>query len=156
MSSSNAGRPPRTGTPSLVSGTGIVVVIIVAVITSAATTLAIGALRRDDSPVVATGSNPPGSADATVPASSAGAPGSAVLADTISGVLPAAVTINTDDGSGSGIVVADDGWILTNRHVVDCNTRVDVTFDDGRTEQATVSAIDSLSDLALIRTRSGA
>ena len=51
-------------------------------------------------------------------------------------------------------MVADDGWILTNRHVVDCNTRVDVTFDDGRTEQATVSAIDSLSDLALIRTRS--
>jgi S1-C subfamily serine protease len=131
------------------------VVIVVAVVSSVATTLALGALRPDQSSRVATASDPPASAGSTVPGSSAGVADSVDLTETISSVLPAAVSINTPDASsGSGIVVSDDGWILTNRHVVDCNTTVDVTFEDGRTQPATVTAIDSLSDLALIRTKS--
>ncbi|HET9520194.1 MAG TPA: trypsin-like peptidase domain-containing protein [Candidatus Limnocylindrales bacterium] len=75
--------------------------------------------------------------------------------DTVSAVLPAAVSIVTKEGSsGSGVIVSGDGWILTNRHVVDCETRVDLTFQDGRGADATVEAIDSLTDLALIRTSS--
>src|SRR4029079_16679915 len=109
MSSSPA-RAPRTGPPSRVSGTGIAVVIVVAVIASVATTLALGALRPSESSGVATTSDPSAS---TVPGAIASAPVAVNLTDTISAVLPAAVSINTPDGSGSGIVVSDDGWILT-------------------------------------------
>lgn len=151
MSSSPAAPAPSTGRPSPISATVILMVIVVAVISSTATTLALGAVRHDESPVAATASNPPGSA---VPGSTASNPVSVNLMDTISAVLPAAVSIDTPDASGSGIVVSEDGWILTNRHVVECNKEVDITFDDGRSEPATVKAIDSLSDLALIRARS--
>jgi S1-C subfamily serine protease len=144
VSSSNAGQPRA---PLGVSGLGIGVVIAVAVISSVATTLAFGALRPSDSSSAATSTEPSGS----------GAPGATAseavpaLSNAVAAVLSSAVSITTSDGWGSGVVVSDDGWILTNRHVVECDRNVDVTFQDGRTDSAKVEAIDSLSDLALIR-----
>lgn len=144
MSSSKVGYAPRRGSSS---GPGILIVIAVAVLSSAATTVALSALQRDD--------RPDGSRGSPAPPSSSVSPDSGSLMDTVSAVLPAAVSIVTKEGSsGSGVIVSGDGWILTNRHVVDCETRVDLTFQDGRGADATVEAIDSLTDLALIRTSS--
>ena len=54
------------------------------------------------------------------------------------------------DGFGSGFIVTKDGYILTNRHVVDRARRVKVRTEDG-VLPAQVVAKDSHSDLALIK-----
>lgn len=53
-------------------------------------------------------------------------------------------------GSGSGVIVRSDGWILTNDHVVDGADKVTVTLHDGRNFPGTVRR-DYRSDLALVK-----
>jgi serine protease Do len=53
-------------------------------------------------------------------------------------------------GSGSGVIVRPDGWILTNDHVVDGADKVNVTLHDGRTFTGTVRR-DPRSDLAVVK-----
>ena len=57
-------------------------------------------------------------------------------------------------GSGSGFVVSSDGLILTNNHVINGATTIQVTFDDGRQLAGTVVAADAPNDLALVRVSS--
>lgn len=53
-------------------------------------------------------------------------------------------------GSGSGVIVREDGWILTNDHVVGGVDKVTVTLHDGRTYSGAVRR-DYRSDLALVK-----
>jgi serine protease Do len=54
-------------------------------------------------------------------------------------------------GSGSGIIISDDGYIITNNHVVENATKVTVGMYDKRTMDATVVGTDPLTDLAVIK-----
>ncbi len=54
-------------------------------------------------------------------------------------------------GEGSGIIVRPDGYILTNRHVVEDAESVQVRLKDGRIFKAKVSGVDPQSDLAVIK-----
>ena len=54
-------------------------------------------------------------------------------------------------GSGSGIIISDDGYILTNNHVVEKATKVSVGLSDRRTFTAKVVGTDPLTDLAVIK-----
>lgn len=54
-------------------------------------------------------------------------------------------------GSGSGIIISEDGYIITNNHVVQNATKVTVGLSDKRTFDAKVIGTDPLTDLAVIK-----
>tara|TARA_R110002072_G_scaffold4663_2_gene32355 strand:+ start:17452 stop:18891 length:1440 start_codon:yes stop_codon:yes gene_type:complete len=54
-------------------------------------------------------------------------------------------------GVGSGFIISDDGYIITNHHVVANADRITVTLTDRREFTAEVIGSDELSDVALIR-----
>ncbi|MEU8837981.1 trypsin-like peptidase domain-containing protein [Streptomyces roseus] len=70
-------------------------------------------------------------------------------------VSPSVVRIDTRTGSGqgtgSGIVVTADGEIVTNNHVVDGATEIQVTMSDGKKYPAKTVGTDPGKDLALIK-----
>jgi putative serine protease PepD len=73
-------------------------------------------------------------------------------------VLPSVVQINVSGpagtGSGSGIILSEDGQILTNNHVVEVAAdggTLTVLFNDGSTAQAEVLGTDVLTDTAVIQ-----
>jgi serine protease Do len=53
--------------------------------------------------------------------------------------------------SGSGFVISSDGFILTNHHVVDQATEIQVLFSDRTEYQAKIIGSDRRSDLALLK-----
>ncbi len=55
------------------------------------------------------------------------------------------------EGRGSGIVVRQDGHILTNAHVVDGADKITVRFQDGRSFPAKVTGIDRRSEVAVVK-----
>ena len=54
-------------------------------------------------------------------------------------------------GSGSGVIISGDGYILTNNHVVNNADEVEVVLDDQRTYSAEVLGTDPNTDLALLK-----
>ncbi len=57
----------------------------------------------------------------------------------------------TGTGIGSGIIFDANGWILTNKHVVDGASALKVILADTRSFDATVYGIDTLTDLAIVK-----
>lgn len=53
--------------------------------------------------------------------------------------------------SGSGVIISDDGYIITNNHVVENADEVNVTLANKKTYKATVIGSDPNSDLAVIK-----
>jgi len=54
-------------------------------------------------------------------------------------------------GSGSGVIISGDGYILTNNHVIDNADEVEVTLNDQRSYKAEVLGADPNTDLALLK-----
>lgn len=73
---------------------------------------------------------------------------------------PSVVTISVSDGNsggtGSGVILSGDGYVLTNTHVVTldgatASPKIQVTTNDGRLFSATVVGTDPVADLAVIK-----
>jgi len=138
------------------------IIVLVGLIASAATAAAVLQFWPD-------GGEAQQSTPASVSAPSTASSGNAALnsaclsaADIYQELLPAVVEItSTQQGrspfepsgtaSGSGIVVDDQGTILTNYHVVADGSDLTVTFSDDTTASASVVGTDPENDLAIIR-----
>ena len=54
-------------------------------------------------------------------------------------------------GSGSGVIISRDGYIVTNNHVIDDADEIEVLLNDNRTYPAKVIGVDPNTDLAVIK-----
>ena len=54
-------------------------------------------------------------------------------------------------GLGSGVIISNDGYIVTNNHVVDGAEKLEVTLNDNRSFNAQVIGTDATTDLALLK-----
>jgi putative serine protease PepD len=68
-------------------------------------------------------------------------------------VQDSVVSITTESGEGSGVILSADGYILTNNHVVATaqGTTVQVIFADGKKATATIVGTDARTDLAVVK-----
>jgi Do/DeqQ family serine protease len=55
------------------------------------------------------------------------------------------------EGSGSGVIISEDGYIVTNNHVIDKSKEIEVTLNDNRSFQAKVIGADPNTDIALLK-----
>jgi len=58
-------------------------------------------------------------------------------------------------GTGSGVIINDKGYIITNNHVIDSADEVEVTLYNNETYKATVIGTDPSTDLALLQIKAG-
>jgi len=65
-------------------------------------------------------------------------------------VIPGVVSIRTDTGEGSGFVFDTDGHVVTNQHVIDGASTVEIDFFSGYKAYGTVIGSDSEADVAVI------
>jgi len=54
-------------------------------------------------------------------------------------------------GSGSGVILSPDGYIVTNNHVIENANEITITLNDKRTFKATLVGADPSTDLALLK-----
>ncbi len=64
--------------------------------------------------------------------------------------IPSAVSISCDTGTGSGVVLTQNGYIATNHHVIEGASVIQVLFSDGRKLAASLVGADAASDLAVL------
>ncbi len=54
-------------------------------------------------------------------------------------------------GSGSGVIISSDGYIVTNNHVVDDADKIEIILNDNREFEATLIGVDENTDIALLK-----
>lgn len=54
-------------------------------------------------------------------------------------------------GSGSGVIIREDGYIVTNNHVIDGASKIEVTLNNNKTYEAQLVGTDPATDVALIK-----
>jgi serine protease Do len=61
----------------------------------------------------------------------------------------------TQIGTGSGVIISEDGYIVTNNHVVKDATELEVTLNNNKTYKAKLVGTDSKMDIALLKVDAG-
>ena len=86
------------------------------------------------------------------------------LADMVDEVSPSVVEVFTEtkqvsswfreyvtEGAGSGVILTEDGYIVTNHHVIDGASTIKVRLNDGQTYSAALTGTDAKTDLAVLK-----
>lgn len=55
------------------------------------------------------------------------------------------------EGAGSGVIITEDGYIITNNHVISGASSIKVTTSDGKEYDAQVIGTDSMNDIAVLK-----
>lgn len=55
------------------------------------------------------------------------------------------------EGAGSGVIISEDGYIVTNTHVIDGATKIKVTTADGKEYEAELIGADSITDVSVLK-----
>jgi putative serine protease PepD len=135
-------QPPRPGRGRkiFVAGAAAVLIALTAGGVGAATALAFD--DGGSSPIVQKGN---ASVNRVVDRSS--------LAQIAAAVQDSVVSITTESGEGSGVVLSADGFIVTNNHVVATaqGSTVTVIFADGKKSEAQIVGTDERTDLAVVK-----
>lgn len=88
-------------------------------------------------------------------AQSAPSDASSAMINAVQQVAPAVVTVlsagSQGSGSGSGVVISADGYIVTNNHVVENARQLAVVFADSSRREAELIGTDPLNDIAVLR-----
>ena len=66
-------------------------------------------------------------------------------------VKDSVVTIKTDRGRGSGVIVTDKGHIVTNEHVIRGANKISVITGDNLSYVAEIVGVDAITDIALLK-----
>ncbi|WP_246878276.1 S1C family serine protease [Microbacterium sp. BLY] len=152
--------PPSDGTPTATKeksrgGTRVAAFIVAAALVGGVAGFGGGALLTglQDTPSSGTAQGPqtvtvnnPGSVNETT----------AVATEALPSVVTIEVAGSQEAGSGSGVIISKDGYVLTNTHVVTlggavADPTIRVTTSDGRIYQATIVGTDPIYDLAVIK-----
>jgi len=155
-----------------------VAIVATALLTAGSTYLAVEAAHQGTTASEVAAAQPSSGAGAAVSAAPSAAPGlaspnplppngQASIPDIVKAVSPAVVTITasgvtsanpfgggsgTGTAVGSGIIFDANGLVLTNHHVVAGSpSKLTVTLKDGRTLNASIYGVDTLTDLAIVR-----
>ncbi len=64
---------------------------------------------------------------------------------------PRSQTIPEQQASGSGVIISEDGYIVTNNHVIDGADQINITLPNKKSYKATLVGADPSSDLAVIK-----
>jgi serine protease Do len=154
-------RPPASTTTTTAAPRGglgtmpiVTLAVVAGVVSGALSAVAVTNLTRDRSATEQVGETP-----GTTNVSDVRIDESSAVIDAVNGVKPAVVTIQasgggflgTASGTGSGFIYDADGWILTNRHVVEGAAQLLVVLGDGREFAGEIYGIDTLTDLAIVK-----
>lgn len=138
------------------NGTAVVLSIIAIVLAGAGLAFAVLSYQKSTTPITFLG----GGTDGNVANFTEGS-----IADIANKVSESVVSIVTSTkttdffgqsynsaAAGTGVIVTEDGYILTNKHVINGATKVTVVLDDGTTyENVEVVATDPLNDVAFLK-----
>jgi serine protease Do len=106
-------------------------------------------------------------AQAPVAQAVAQAPADEPVAQVAAEVGPSVVQVNVEataatpfgteeqEGLGSGVIYREDGYVITNHHVVDGASEVSVAFADGTTEPAEIVGTDPSTEIAVLQVDRG-
>jgi len=131
----------------------VTIALVTAIVSGSLSAAAVANLLRTP-----TGSSPNGPTGTSV--SQVHLDESSAVITAVARVMPAVVTITARsdggvvggaNGIGSGFIFDADGWILTNKHVVDGATEISVQLTDSRVFVGRVYGIDTLTDLAIVK-----
>jgi len=141
--------PRRTG----VGATVVAVAVVAGIVSGGLSAAAVSGLLRDEGAAPASSQAPLGTNvnSVTIDESSA-------VINAVDRAMPAVVKIATTaedltgaSGVGSGFIFDANGWILTNRHVVEGTSQLTVVLNDSRQLEGRVYGIDTLTDLAIVK-----
>ena len=93
---------------------------------------------------------PTPSAQAATPSPTPTSAASRTVPDIYQRAVPSVVIVRTSHDLGTGVIVADNGTILTANHVITSGGTITVTFADGTTANAVVAAADPKLDIATL------
>ncbi len=148
-----AAPPPHRRGPT--AGPIVALAVVAGIVSGGLSAAAVTNLMGPGGAVPATGSRPStgtnvssvtvDESSAVITAASKAMPGVVKIASTSNGVF------GGQSGIGSGFIFDSNGWILTNRHVVEGATQLTVLFNDTSQLPGTVYGVDTLTDLAIVK-----